>query len=63
MIVKAWLLPIKLTNHKKWYSSLRLLKTGDTCILQCFEGTFLQLYQRILRQKGEQNIDCFVEEE
>ena len=63
MIVKAWSLVVKVTNRNEWYSNLRLSRTVGTCILPCVEDTFVQLYQKILKQKREQNIDCFVEEE
>lgn len=50
MIVKAWSLVLKVTNHNEWYLNLRLSKTVDTCILLCVEDPFVQLYQEMLNK-------------
>ena len=54
--MKAWL---KVINHDKRYSNLRLLKTVGTCVLLCLEDTFIQLYQKLLKQKCEQKHRLF----
>ena len=49
--MKGWL---KVANPDKRYSNLRLFKMVGTCILLCLGDTFIQLYQKLLKQKCEQ---------